>query len=219
MRVLVADDDPGSRRLMVSKLEKWGYEIVAVADGNEALAALARQDAPPIVLLDWMMPGKSGLEVCREIRAHTKEPYSYIIIVTSKTDKQSVIHGLEAGADDYVSKPFLPQELKVRLRTGRRIIELQHQLIAAREAIREKAMHDPLTGLLNREAILDFLRRELARAEREGGRFGLVMVDLDHFKRVNDERGHLAGLMLGTQKTIARFSLRSKQTRQKRTIQ
>jgi diguanylate cyclase (GGDEF)-like protein len=117
----------------------------------------------------------------------------YIILLTVKGEQQEIIEGLEAGADDYVTKPFDVLELKARLRAGRRILELQEQLIASREQLRFEATHDTQTGLLNHEAILETLRREVLRACREGTSLGVIMVDLDHFKSVNDRYGHMAG--------------------------
>jgi diguanylate cyclase (GGDEF)-like protein len=139
------------------------------------------------------MPGLTGPAVCAEVRRRSKEPYTYLLLLTARADKQDLVEGMEAGADDYITKPFDAQELKVRLRAGRRILELQAQLMAAREALRVQATRDPLTCLWNRYSILDILDRELNRAVREGTGLGLVMADLDHFKKVNDTYGHLAG--------------------------
>jgi diguanylate cyclase (GGDEF)-like protein len=193
MRILIADDDVVSRRFLAKTLEKWNYEVVAACDGNEAWDLLERDDAPQLVVLDWMMPGKTGPIVCAEVRARAREPYTYILLLTARSDKQDLVEGMESGADDYIAKPFDTQELKVRLRAGRRILDLQTELLAAREALRVQATHDPLTCLWNRFAILDILTRELNRAIREQTGLGVVMVDLDHFKNVNDSYGHLAG--------------------------
>jgi diguanylate cyclase (GGDEF)-like protein len=193
MRILIAEDDPVSRRLLEAKLVKWDYEVVVTKDGNEAWLALQEKDAPPLAILDWMMPGMDGVEVCRKVRERIKEPYTYIILLTALQQEEDLVAGMEAGADDYIAKPFKSNELKVRLRAGRRIIELQGELITAREALRAKATHDPLTGLWNHEEILHILDRELARADRERTTVGILMVDLDHFKKVNDTYGHMAG--------------------------
>jgi diguanylate cyclase (GGDEF)-like protein len=174
-------------------LVKWGYEVVVTKDGNEAWQALQEKDAPPLAILDWMMPGMDGVEVCRKVRERIKEPYTYLILLTALQQEEDLVAGMEAGADDYIAKPFKSNELKVRLRAGRRIIELQDELITAREALRAKATHDPLTGLWNHEEILRILDRELARADREGTTVGILMLDLDHFKKVNDTYGHMAG--------------------------
>ncbi len=193
MRILVAEDDPLSRHLLEAFLVKWGYEVIVAADGVEARRVLQHDNAPNLALLDWMMPGTDGVEICREVRKRAAEPYTYILLVTAKGQKQDILEGLEAGADDYLAKPFDPQELRARLRVGRRILELQEQLIQAREELRAQATHDPLTGLWNRTAILETLQRELDRAERQRTPVAVFMADLDHFKQINDTYGHLAG--------------------------
>jgi two-component system, cell cycle response regulator len=195
MRVLIADDSIVSRHLLDATLRKWGYQVVVACDGNEAWAILKSEDAPEIAILDWVMPGLTGPEVCRRVRANAKEKdiYTYILLLTSKSQREDLIEGMESGADDYLTKPFDQHELKVRLRPGIRIIELQHELIAAREALREQATRDFLTHIWNRSSILDILQREMARSSREKRPFGLVLADLDHFKAINDTYGHFAG--------------------------
>ena len=153
----------------------------------------SKDDAPALAILDWMMPGMTGLEVCRRIRQRAREPYIYILLLTSKSQKEDLIEGMDAGADDYITKPFDQHELQVRLRAGKRLADLQAELLSAREALREQATRDSLTHLWNRSSILDMLSRELARSERERTPIGVVIVDLDHFKNVNDNHGHLAG--------------------------
>ena len=193
MRILIAEDDPVSRRLLQATLTRWGYEVTVCVNGTEAWHALEKEDAPKLAILDWMMPGVDGLEVCRRIRERGGEPYVYVLLLTAKIQKEDVVAGMDAGADDYVTKPFDAHELKVRLRAGQRIIDLQTELINARETLRVQATHDSLTGLLNRVTVLDTLRRELSRSARDGSNLGVAMVDLDHFKSVNDTFGHLAG--------------------------
>jgi len=193
VRILIADDDPAFRDLLKERLAKWGYEVVIAENGNEAWQALQADDAPSLAILDWMMPGMAGIEVCRRVRKEKEEPYTYIILLTSQQQDEDIVAGMEAGADDYITKPFKHSELRVRLRAGRRIIELQNELLAARENLREKASHDSLTSLWNHEEILGILGQELARAEREKQCISVIMADLDHFKMVNDTYGHLAG--------------------------
>ncbi len=193
MKVLVAEDERVCRRMLEATLTKWGYEVVLACDGIEAWQALQTENGPKLALLDWMMPGMNGLEVCRKVRHRAPEPYVYMILLSAKTQKDELVRGLEAGADDYMAKPFDVCELKARLRTGERILELQEQLIAVREALWVQATHDSLTGLWNRAAILDILRREHGRAGRGGTPLGLIIADLDHFKSVNDTYGHPAG--------------------------
>jgi diguanylate cyclase (GGDEF)-like protein len=191
--VLIADDSPISRRVLEAVLSKWGFEVISVADGAQAWTILQRDDAPRLAILDWMMPGLSGPDVCRLVRQNGRPEYTYIILLTARNEKADLITGMESGADDYLVKPFDNNELKVRLGPGRRIIELQQQLLSAQEQLREQATRDALTRLWNRHAIAEILARELARSYREGIPLGLMMADLDWFKAVNDSYGHLAG--------------------------
>lgn len=193
LRVLVADDSVISRHLLDAPLRQWGYEVVIACDGSEAWRILQQDNAPRLAILDWMMPGMTGLEICQMIRQQQREPYTYVILVTSKNLKQDLIAGMEAGADDYIIKPFDQHELKVRLRSGTRIVQLQHELLAAREALRIQATRDSLTRLWNRLSIMEALQREITRAERERHHIGVILIDIDHFKRINDGYGHIAG--------------------------
>ena len=193
VKILIADDSIVSRHLLEATLRKWGYDVMVACDGAEALDLLQREDAPALAILDWMMPGLTGLEVCRRIRQRAREPYIYMLLLTSKSQKEDLIEGMDAGADDYITKPFDQHELQVRLRAGKRLADLQAELLSAREALREQATRDSLTHIWNRSAILDMLCRELARSERERTPIGVIIVDLDHFKNVNDNHGHLAG--------------------------
>ncbi len=192
MKVLLAEDDPAARILFSRWLTKWGYQVTAVGDGLSALEALRDDQGLRLCVVDWMMPGLDGVDVCRAIRARS-EPYAYVILLTGKTEKEDVVRGLDAGADDYIAKPCHALELEVRLRAGRRVLDLQEALIASREALRREAMHDALTGLLNRTALLEHLERELLRVARQSGSLCAIMIDVDHFKSINDEHGHLVG--------------------------
>lgn len=189
MRILIADDDRLTQRILATNLYQWGHTPVICGDGDEAWKALQNQNPPSLVILDWEMPGKSGIDLCRLIRKEIKEPYIYIVLLTAKTSQEDLIQGLEAGADDYMSKPFHPQELRVRIAIGERIMKLQDQL-------REQALCDSLTGLWNHRAILDVLKREISRALREKTLVGILLADLDHFKKINDTYGHPAGDMV-----------------------
>jgi two-component system, cell cycle response regulator len=193
MKVLVAEDDQASRGLLERLLPKWGYGIVAVDSGSAAWSVLQSPDSPRLVLLDWMMPGMDGLEICRRVRSRPAQPYFYIILLTAHDKVANVVEGLESGADDYVTKPFHAEELKARLRVGLRMLELEQELVAAREALCFKASHDALTGVWNRGGIIEILERELQRAQREGSSLGIVLADFDYFKAINDTLGHLAG--------------------------
>ncbi len=193
MKVLIADDSATSRGMLRKSLAKWGYEVVMAEDGAEALDILERPDAPPMAILDWVMPHLTGPEVCKKVRETRREPYTYILLLTSKNSKDETVEGLEAGADDYIVKPFDQQELSVRLRAGKRIIDLQLSLMDAREELREKANKDLLTKLHNRAAIMATLQTEIARSHRDQRSVGVALLDIDHFKKVNDTYGHFAG--------------------------
>ncbi len=193
LRVLVAEDDPVSRHRLHAALSSWGYAVTSVVDGEEALREIGRQDPPHLAILDWSMPKIDGLQVCRAVRDTIQGQYLYMILLTSHDRDDDVLEGFDAGADDYITKPFDTRQLKVRVRSGARIVQLQQQLITAREQLREKAMHDPLTGLLTRGAFFEICDGEIARALRKAQPLSLMMADLDHFKSINDKYGHLAG--------------------------
>jgi two-component system cell cycle response regulator len=193
VQVLVAEDETLSRRRLQTLLQKWGYSVVIAVDGVEALRVMEAADHPKLVILDRMMPHVDGLEVCRAIRRDPREPYVYIVLLTGRGEQKEIIEGFDAGADDYITKPFEIRELQARLKTGARIVELQEQLIAAREELRTEAMRDGLTGFYNRSAFFDLFQKEVARATRQQTPLALIIGDLDHFKSVNDCYGHIAG--------------------------
>jgi diguanylate cyclase (GGDEF)-like protein len=186
VRVLVADDDLTSRSLLQEHLARWGYEVVTASSGQQAIEILERDHGPQLAIVDWILPGGvDGLEICRRTRGRLA-PYVYILLLTAKDRKEDLIAGLEAGADDFIAKPYFPAELKARLRAGQRILEMH-------SALRFEASHDSLTTAWNRGAILDRLGEELVRGERSGTPLGVVMADLDHFKAINDTHGHACG--------------------------
>ena len=193
MRILIAEDSSVQRQILTSVLEEWGYEVVSAEDGNEAWNLLRNGNAPQLALLDWIMPEMDGTEVCQKVRERGNEPYTYLILLTSLDEKTNTVKGLEAGADDYLTKPFDPHELRARLRVGERMLEIQREMIAAREELRLQATQDALTGMLNRRLVLDILERELTRGQRLELPLAVLMIDIDHFKAVNDAYGHQAG--------------------------
>jgi two-component system cell cycle response regulator len=186
MRVLVVDDEPISRLRLTHALEQWGYEVAAAASGDEALQQVEQADVPLLLVVDWMMPGMDGVELCRRLRADDGKRFHYVIVLTSRSSTEDIVTALEAGADDFVAKPYHPDEMKVRVRAGMRILQLQHEL-------QVKASHDVGTGLFNRRMTLELLDREVSRLSRGGFPFSVVMVDIDHFKAVNDTHGHAVG--------------------------
>jgi len=193
VHVLVAEDDASSRFRLETALRAWGYQVTSVANGRQAIAALAQPEGPSLAVLDWSMLEADGLEVCQAIRSNPESRYIYAILLTSHDRDEDVIAGFDAGADDYVTKPFNTKELRARVRSGARIVQLQHQLVAAREELREKAMYDPLTGLLTRGAFFEISDHEFARARRSKTPLSIVMADIDHFKSINDRFGHPGG--------------------------
>jgi two-component system cell cycle response regulator len=193
VRALVADDDTASRILLQKVLGKWGYDVVMASGGEEAWKILTGDNPPDLAVLDWMMPELDGVEVCRRIRALDLTSPPYLILLTSRGDKQDIATGLEAGAADYVQKPFDHDELRARLLVGRRFAELNHKLVDAQRELRRQALTDPLTHIMNRRAILMRLSEEMARAPRQGLPLSIGSMDIDHFKGVNDEHGHASG--------------------------
>lgn len=194
MKILVAEDEPISRILMQRMLQQSGYEVVIAENGRKAAEILSQADGPRLALIDWMMPELDGPGLCRTIRQRQHDaPYIYILLLTSKQNSEDVVAGLESGADDYLTKPCDPAELKARLRTGRRILELEDKLVEAREQMRYKATYDSLTGIRNRSAILSFARKAIDRSAYSGKPPLLLLCDVDHFKAINDTHGHPAG--------------------------
>jgi len=191
--VLVAEDDPIFRHVLETWLTKWNYTVISVDNGQDAWRVLQQADSPEMAIVDWMMPQMDGPEVCRRLRDADPRPYRYVLLLTARDDKQDVVAGLDAGADDYLTKPFNVEELRARLRAGERILHLQEALLRAQKALQFEASHDTLTGLWSRSAILERLRGEMQRYYRGGPGLGIMMLDLDHFKAINDSHGHMVG--------------------------
>jgi two-component system cell cycle response regulator len=193
MKVLVADDEPVNRRLLEILLSKWGYEVSVASDGEEAWRHLQSSAYPRIAILDWMMPGMDGVEVCRKVREDKSRPSVYVLLLTAKQATEDANGRYESVADDYLPKPYSAHELKARLRAARRILELEDQLKEANNAIQIETTRDTLTGLWNRSSILEILHREIHRAGRHSSSLTVLMVDIDHLKQINRQYGHLAG--------------------------
>ena len=192
MQVLVADDSAVSRKLIEHALEGEDCSLIFAESGCRAVELFAHHN-PALAIVDWVMPDLTGIEICKHIRSRAQESYTYIIIVTGVTDKENLVSGLAAGADDYLTKPFNAEELKARVGVGIRLVELQRQIEAKNLLLKELALTDPLTGLPNRRAIEDWAVRQLSGAARYGFSFWAALADLDHFKTVNDTYGHEAG--------------------------
>ena len=190
--ILIAEDNPVSRKLMEMTLRQAGYEVVSAKDGREALEVF-KERFFPIILTDLEMPEMDGLELCRAIRGNPTEGYVYIFLITARDSQKDIIVGLEAGADDYLTKPFNRSELIARLKTALRVLELEKSLKDAYEKIRLLSITDKLTGCYNRTYMDEYLAKEITRATRYHRPVSLVMADIDHFKRVNDTHGHQAG--------------------------
>lgn len=192
MKVLIADDELVSRRLLQSMLVRLGYQVVVASDGVEAQSLLLAPDAPRLAILDWMMPGADGLAVCRAIRQQAAA-YVYVIVLTSKDRKEDLVAAFDAEVDDFITKPYEPVELRARLRSGERVLDLESRLLETQAQLRHQASHDSLTGLWNRGMIREQIQIELKRAARIGDPVAVVMADIDHFKQINDRHGHAAG--------------------------
>jgi diguanylate cyclase (GGDEF)-like protein len=192
IKILVADDSPVYRKLVEQTLQPDQYSILFANGGRNALELFNRHQ-PALVIADWNMPDLSGIEVCRQIRASAKDSSTYVIIATSASEKDKVVEGLEAGADDYLTKPFHPKELLARVEVGRRLIELQQQIESQNRILNDLALTDALTGLPNRRAVEDWAKGQLSAAVRHGFSLWVVIADLDNFKVINDTHGHDAG--------------------------
>ena len=192
MRVLIADDDDVSRMLLESLLTGAGYQVMAVSDGLEAWEVLQGADPPRLAVLDWFMSDMDGVDVCRRVRQCPALEDVYLILLTSLGDQEHVVAGLQAGANDYVTKPFNRHELLARLRVGERMVGLHAELAARVQELAALATIDSLTGLGNRRAFEARLEAE-CKASRADSPFALLLLDLDHFKSLNDLHGHPAG--------------------------
>ena len=210
MKILIASQEKASLAKIAGLLAFFPHEIVTAATGSQAWKILSREDRPQVAVLDWYLPGLNGLELCRRLRATAPQTrqldfetilqnpvqdskYTYLVILSQTTQKEDIVNGFEAGADDFIIKPFNDEELQARVRAGIRIIELQNSLLEAQRKLRILARTDELTSILNRRAILENISNEIDRAFRENQLFSLAILDIDHFKQINDAFGHDAG--------------------------
>jgi len=186
MKIMIVEDDPISRRLLENAITKWGYSVVFARDGSEAWQLVQDPETPNLIISDWMMPNMDGLELCRKIRMMKRSGYIYFIILTSKGSKEDVVKGLDAGADDFLVKPFDYEELKYRIKIGERIIDLEQRITTL-------ANTDVLTNVLNRRAFMERMEQEVQRSFREKTNLSFLITDIDHFKKINDKHGHQVG--------------------------
>ena len=189
---MVVDDDIVSRTVVQKHLLKKGFEVNTAANGSEALQLFDKKFFP-IILTDWMMPEIDGPQLCRLIRKKKTDGYVFILLITARDSKTDIVSGLESGADDYLTKPIHPAEMVARIKTGVRILELEHSLKKATEEIRVLSITDPLTGCFNRGYLSVRFPQELNRAVRYSQSLSVILADIDHFKKVNDTHGHQVG--------------------------
>lgn len=192
LKLLLAEDEPLQQKVLERVLGLAGYEVHTARHGDEAFARLLTESFQ-ILVTDWDMPGMDGATLCRRLRASLLPGYLYILMLTGHSATEDLVAALEAGADDYIRKPPEIAELLARVNAGRRIVELERSLSAAHETIRQLSITDPLLATFNRRYLDEKLPHEIARALRYGRPLSLVMTDIDHFKAVNDEHGHVTG--------------------------
>lgn len=192
MKILLVEDEHISRQMVKKILLKAGHEVVEAADGQEAWELFQREPFQ-FVITDWMMPRLDGPSLVQHIRSSDQKSYTYIVLLTAMDDKDNVVSGLESGADEYLTKPFNNKELIARVASGIRILNLEEQLIQARQQMEQLALHDGLTGLLNRRTIEEYAEAEFDQASRKKRPLSVVLLDVDHFKSVNDKYGHKFG--------------------------
>ena len=191
-RILLVDDEPTQRLILARLLKRAGYEVETAGNGREALARLESGDFQ-LMITDWEMPEMDGIALCSTLRASQVRAYIYTILLTARDAIEHVVTGLQAGADDYLTKPVIEPELIARLSTGKRIVTLERSLRNANEENRRLSITDPLTGAYNRRYLMEQLPREIERAARYGRQLSVIMCDVDYFKKINDGYGHLVG--------------------------
>lgn len=194
MKILIAEDDRSTREILKKAIEAEGYEILEAKNGDEAWEIFQKEKKDiHIAILDWIMPEMEGIKLCRRIRKVSLDHYIYILFLTSKRDIEDIVKGLEAGGDDYMTKPFARREIVARVRVAKRFISLEYKLNEANRKLNILATTDSLTGVLNRRQLMARLGDEVLRASRGKKHFCMIMIDIDHFKMVNDTLGHTTG--------------------------
>ncbi|CAA0100154.1 diguanylate cyclase [Zhongshania aliphaticivorans] len=186
MDVLIVDDDAITRFALSAALEEWGFVSVLAENADQALKTLATETTPHLLIIDWSMPGMSGPDLCKTIRKREDGQFFYILMLTGKEGNEAIIEAMEAGADDFLSKPFDHRVLKVRIAAGSRIVRLE-------QTLNQLASRDALTQCWNRRMIDELFANSIAESTRKRSKFSLMVLDIDHFKRVNDTFGHSAG--------------------------
>lgn len=199
-RVLLTDDEPVQRMLIGRMLSRAGYEVIMAEDGQQALEKMKEQEYC-LLITDWEMPNLDGIGLCRAVRSMNLPYYTYTIILTSRDASEHVVMGLQAGADDYLTKPIIEPELLARLNTGKRLVEMERSLRQALEENRRLSIIDALTGVFNRRYLMEQLSKELDRSARYSHPLSMMLCDVDHFKRINDNYGHQSG-----DETLVKFS-------------
>ncbi|MBI4770950.1 MAG: diguanylate cyclase [Chloroflexi bacterium] len=192
MQILVVDDDEDVSELLVSSLRRAGHEARKAGDGDEGWH-IWQNERQRLVVTDWLMPALDGPGLIARLRAASTQRYTYIILLTVKREKKDVVEGLRAGADDYLTKPFHTGELLARVDIGERILTLESQLSDTIAQLERQTKYDDLTGVLNRRRLFELAEQEFDHSRRYGRALTAVMLDIDHFKQVNDVHGHAVG--------------------------
>jgi two-component system cell cycle response regulator len=193
MRALIADSDPGRLRQVETWLVQWGHDVTGVSNGREAWSRLASETEPLLVVLAWRMEALPGIDVCRKLRLQADLPSHYLLLLTGREEAEDLRDGVNAGADDFLFAPLDAAEVKARVRTGARLVELERALRASQDALRIQSTRDGVTGSWNHASILDLLRKERERARRKSGSVGILLAVLDGFREVNETLGHQVG--------------------------
>lgn len=193
LQILVADDDSMTRLALTKNLERWGYEVITAENGTQAYEELTKENPPRLALLDWLMPGMEGVEICRKVSNRTDIPQIYTILLTIKKDKKDIIKALDYGASDFLSKPVHVGELRSRLAVGARLVEAEDKLRDYAFKMERLAVIDPLTGAYNRRHFFEVAEKEFCRSHRYNNPLSFILFDIDHFKKINDTYGHQTG--------------------------